>query len=136
MSVSKNVDVIWNLDEVEIYKLLGASGAGTEDSLDAIDSYRSIKSFAANNNGAIAESQLDEWLIEKGKVVYEKTWGAIKSIVCHIHNEGLSIVGDQNLVSYIVSAVMAVVRISSALILLVVTLAVKFGLDKLCPIPE
>lgn len=133
MTVSSDVDAVWDLDSEQLIIRLGVSEMGTEDANEALVSFNKLEAFAGDTNGIVAKSSLVDWLREKGKALFERTWALIKEKVCAIHQEGVNIDDDKDLTKYIVAAVTAALNVTNALAVLVISIAVKKGLDDMCP---
>lgn len=106
---------------------------GTEDATEALESYEKLEALVGKEDGIASKSRLIDWLMEKGQALFEKTWAAIKDTVCYIHREGLNIDDNKTLAKYLAAAVVAAGSVTNALAVLVVSIAVKNGLDNMCP---
>ncbi len=129
--IQSDVDTVWNMDDQEVYRLLGLAQMGTKSVTLAKKSMSSVMSAAANTNAKEAMASISGSLEVGGISYFEELWGNIKGIICQIYNDKLQIEG-KDLAAYLVAALVSAVSISSALAVLVITIAVKRGLDKMC----
>ena len=130
--VSHDVDAVWDMDETSLIELLGVSQMGTEAVADSLESYALLSSVAAETDGIIAKSNLTHSLKAKGQAFFTKLWNSIKEIICHIYTENLPVEGDKDLAKYLVGVIVAAGKLTNALAALIITIAVKKGLDTLC----
>jgi hypothetical protein len=131
--IKNDVDAVWEMDDQEVYRLLGLAQMGTNSVTEAKKSMGLIMSVAANTDADDATASVSTSLEKQGKTFLKKVWAEIKGIVCQIYNEKLQIDG-KDLAAYLVAAIAAAVSISHALLVLVITLMVKRGLKKMCAI--
>jgi hypothetical protein len=125
-----------SMTEDELLESLGIAAIGTEDIKDVVSSREFLQSVAAESNSESAARLLSSSLLGRGKTFFWKLWEKVKGIVCYIHNEGIKIEGDADLVKYLVGVIVAAGAIANGLAVLVVTIAVKMGLTNLCPTPK
>jgi hypothetical protein len=65
--------------------------------------------------------------------VFEKRWSQIKKVVCKFYSDGTKVDG-KDLVTAIVAAIAVALKITAGWVIVVVTIAVKQGLGKMCGI--
>jgi hypothetical protein len=130
--VAQQVQTAWTMSEEDLYKHLGMADLGTRSVTEAVDSMNMLISAAANTDAASATLFLGQSLLENGHRVFELLWGGLKDLVCTIYSEKSSIGDAKDLATYIAAVVVAAGAISNPLAVLVITIAVKKGLDNLC----
>lgn len=126
---------VWDMDEDQLYHFLGMNSLGTKDIAESVDSMNMLMSAAANTDGALAKKILNKHLRIKGEALFKHAWESVKGIVCTIYEEQISI-GGKDLVAYLVAVIVAAGALTNALAVVVITIAVKKGLDKLCKVPK
>lgn len=131
--IAQQVLEAWNMSEDDLYKHLGMASLGTRSFSESVSSMNMLMSTAANTNAAVATKSLGDSLLEKGKEFFEWSWKRIKGIVCTIYT-GKTNIGDKDLATYIAGVVAAAGTVTNPLAALIITIAVKKGLDKLCAI--
>lgn len=131
--LAQQVQQAWNMSADDLYKQLGMASLGTSNFTESIDSMNLLMSVASNTDAHLATKSLGDNLLNKGKVVFTQTWNSIKDLVCTIYNEKILLEG-KDLATYIIAAIIAAGRLVNALATLIVTLAVKKGLTKMCAI--
>jgi len=131
--IKSDVDKVWNMDDNEIYHYLGLAKMGTTNIMESEVSIKKLMSIAANTNADEAKRSLFVNLEELGKKYFKETWNAIKKIVCRIYTDKLQIEGKE-LVVYLVAAILEVIKIANPLLILIITLAVRQGLNILCEV--
>jgi len=131
--MAQQVQQAWNMSDDDLYKQLGMASLGTSNFTESIDSMNMLMSVANNTDAHLATKSLGDNLLNKGKVVFTQTWNSIKGLVCTIYNEKILLEG-QDLATYIIAAIIAAGKLANALATLIVTLAVKKGLAKMCAI--
>lgn len=122
-----------SLDELE--ETLGVTAIGSEGLDDAVTGRSVLFSVAAEGNKESAERFLSSTLKTKGRALFTKLWKIIREAVCYAYREGLPVKDDADIVKYLVGAAVAAAKITAGLAILIVTIAVKMGLDKMCPVP-
>ncbi len=133
IQIEKDAKAAWSMDDEEIYRLIGLVKMGTESVMEAKKSIGFVMSVAGNNDTDVAIALTNSTFLEKGKRHFRELWDGLKKIVCEIYARNLKLEG-KDLVTYIVAAIMATVNIANALLVLIITIAVKKGLDKLCAV--
>lgn len=129
--IKRDVDAAWSMNDDEIYRLLGLAQMGTRNVAEATKSMKLVMSAAANTNVAEATASVSASLEAEGKNYFEELWENFKEIICQIYSEKLPIAG-KDLAAYLVAAIVAAGAITNALAVLVITIAIKRGLDKMC----
>lgn len=129
--LKRDVEAIWNMEDKEVYSLLGLAEMGTKNITQAQKSMSFIMLAAANTNRGEAVAAVSDSLEEDGKNYFEELWEKIKGVICQIYNDKLQIEG-KDLAAYLVAAIVSAISISNALAVLVITIAVKRGLDNMC----
>ena len=136
----KVVEQLFALDEDELFKRLGILDAGQgEDLVEAMHSLDRVRSLgqepfraAGGHDESFSDDVLD-WLKEKGMALFNQVWGEAKAIVCKLYRDKATVADNKDLIAYLVPLVVSAVTDAAApLLLLVVTIAVKRGLDSLC----
>jgi hypothetical protein len=130
--VAQQVQTAWTMSEEDLYKHLGMADLGTRSVTEAVDSMNMLMTAAANTDSASATMSLGQSLMEKGQRVFVSLWDGLKEVVCTIYKDKTGIGDAKDLVTYLVAAVVAAGTISNPLAVLVITIAVKKGLDTLC----
>jgi len=130
--VSKDVDAVWDMDEDALTELLGVSQMGTDAVEDSLHSFGMLATVAGESDGVKAKADLSDYLKHKGAAFFKKLWKRVRETVCHIYSEGLPVEGDKDLAKYLAGIVIAAGKLTNALAVLVITIAVKKGLDALC----
>lgn len=131
--IKQDVEDVWKMKEGEIYRHLGLAYMGTTNVVAARMSMKRVMSAAASTDAETAVDLLSKTLEKDGKKHFNATWKKIKKIACQLYSSKPKL-GGKDLVEYLVTAVAALVSITSAVAILVITLAVKYGLDKLCSV--
>jgi hypothetical protein len=129
--IKRDVDAAWAMKDDEIFRLLGLAQMGTRNVIEATKSMKFVMAAVANTNAAVATASVSGSLEAEGKSFFEELWEKIKEIICQIYSEKLPIDG-KDLVAYLVAAIVAAGAITNALAVLVITIAIKKGLDKMC----
>lgn len=101
-----DVSTAWDMNEEQLYALLG--------------------------DGSNA-SRLTPLNLNVSSLAFQKRWLQIKSFVCKFYSDGVKVDG-KDLVTAIVAAIGAALNIAAGWVIVVVTIAVKQGLDKMCGI--
>ena len=131
--IKTDVDATSTMKDDEIYRLLGLAQMGTQNVAEATKSMKLVMSAAANINVAEATTSVSGSLEADGKNYFEELWDSIKDIICQIYSEKLPVDG-KDLVAYLVAAIVAAGAIANALAVLVITIAVRKGLNNMCGI--
>ena len=146
-NIEQEVQDAWNMSEEDLYKHLGMVSLGTNSLSESTRSMNMLMSMAANPDAEIATNTLWENLLENGRNYFARAWNALKDIICTIYKGNDKLEG-KDLVSYIVGELLGMIGgaiaagtllagiISNPLLILVITIAVKKGLDLLCAIPK
>lgn len=127
----EEIEAAWKMDEGEIYRHLGLAQMGTRSVLEARSSLKKVMAAAASERIEASTKSLSLSLEKEGKKTFKDAWKAIKGIVCKVYCMKPKVSG-KDLVESLVGVAAAAVSITSAILILVVTLAVKIGLTKLC----
>jgi hypothetical protein len=130
-AAAKQVQPIWAMREDELLRLLGMASLGTESTKEAIGSMKMLMSAAKTENVTSATGILDDGLWKRGRELFDSMWAGFKGIVCTIYRDKVTVEGKE-LAAYLAAAVAAATGIANPLAALVITIAVKRGLDKLC----
>lgn len=136
MSLEDEITRAMALSNEELIETLGVTALGTAGTEEAASSRTILLSVAEEMNPIAARSLLSKSLMERGEALFSKLWEQTKGIVCYIYREGIKVEEEADLVKYLAGAIIAAGAIANALVVLVVTIAVKRGLDLLCPVPE
>ena len=131
--VAKQVQQAWDMSDDDLYKQLGMASLGTSNFTESVSSMNMLMSVATNTDAHLATKSLGGSLLSKGKVFFAETWNSIKGLVCTIYNEKI-LLGDKDLAAYIIAAIVAAGMLTNALAILIITLAVKKGLNTMCAI--
>jgi hypothetical protein len=126
------VQEVWNMSEEDLYKHLGMASLGTESVSEAFGSMEMLMSTARNTDAKLASESLGDSLLKRGQRVFVSLWDGLKEVVCTIYKDKTGIGDAKDLVAYLVAAVVAAGTISNPLAVLVITIAFKKGLEKLC----
>jgi len=129
----KDFDSVWAMSEEDAYRHLGMASLGNTTVAESVHSMRMLTAAAADSNGTEASRALGDGLLEKGKEYFQWLWKGLKEIVCTIYKGKIAIEKDQDLAKYLVDIVVTAGKITLPLAALVISTAVKLGLDKLCP---
>ncbi len=129
--IKRDVDTAWAMKDDEIYRLLGLAQMGTKNVTEAAKSLNLVMAAAMSTNISKATTSVSGTLEAEGKKYFEQLWKNVRGIICQIYSEKLPVDG-KDLVTYLVVAIVAAGAITNALAVLVITIAVKKGLDKLC----
>lgn len=132
--IKKDIDLVWEMNEEEIYKQLGLASMGTESMVEAVGSMKFIMSTAANTNTVAATKSIEKSLAKKGRNYFDRLWRKVRDIACKIYSEKLPIGDKKDLAAYIVSILASATKIGNPLLVLIVTIAIKKGLDKMCKV--
>lgn len=132
--VAQQIDAIWDMSKEDIYKQLGVASLGTESTIEAANSLKFLKSTAANDDGAVSVQNLEDMLLDHGKKYFDKLWNGVKGIVCTIYHQGKPIGDAKDLAAYIVGLLVTAGKIVNPLAAMVIVVAVKIGLDMMCPV--
>lgn len=115
----------------DLYANLALTDAGTAGtmglSLSSLSSMKAIMSAEGAASGGILH-----WLVEKGRALFDALWPAAKSLVCAIYKEDS---GDSDLkgwVAKVAAALVGLLNVTAAVAILVVSIAIKLGLDAIC----
>lgn len=133
LDVAQQIDVVWDMSEDDLYKHLGMASLGTESASEAASSMKFLMSTAENSDGAVSKRNLADTLLERGKKAFEVLWNGLKDIVCTIYREGQPVGDAKDLSAYIVGILITTGKIANPLAAIVITIAVKKGLDLMCP---
>lgn len=131
--VAQQVQEAWSMSVEDLYKHLGMASLGARSFSESKSAMNMLMSAAANTDAKLATKSLGDSLLENGEAFFNWLWDDVKGIVCTIYNDKTAIGDAKDLASYIVGVVVAAGTISNPLAVLVITIAVKKGLDKLCP---
>lgn len=133
--ISQNVDqqlgTAWEMSEDELYKHLGMASLGTESISESVGSMNMLMSIAENTNARLATESLGKNLLAKGKSLFSWLWDQIKTIVCAAYKDKINI-GGKELAKYLLDIIVAAGKLTNAIAILVITIAIKKGLAKLC----
>lgn len=119
-------------DVEELYADLALTDAGTAGTLGLnLSGLSTMKGIM--NAEAAAAGDIWSWLVQKGKALFNDLWPQMKSLVCEIYKED----GDDasvlaGWVAKVATAILTIVNVTAAVAILVVTIAIKVGLNKLC----
>ena len=118
-----------NLDD--LYASLALTDAGNAGAMGlSLNSLSSLKSVMSAENAA--PGGIIGWLIQKGRALFNSLWPAAKALVCGIYKEDS---GDSDLkdwVARVAAALVGLLNITAAVAILIVTIAMKLGLDAIC----
>jgi hypothetical protein len=115
----------------DLYADLAITDAGTAGSLGLdLESLGSIKAVMAAEDASPAN--IASWLISKGKALFNQLWPAAKAVVCQIYGEDKGDTDLKGWVARVAAAIVGLLNITAAAAILVVTIALKLGLDALC----
>jgi hypothetical protein len=128
----KQVREAWEMSDEELYKRLGLASLGTRSFAESTVSMQLLLSSAGDTNAAHATRVLCDDLLEKGRIYFAWLWNNLKNFVCIIHGDGNAIGEGRDLVAYIAGILIAAGKISNPIAVLVITIAVRKGLDELC----
>lgn len=131
--VAQQVQQAWDMSDDDLYKQLGMASLGTSSFTESVGSMNMLMSVATNTDAHLASKSLGDNLLNKGKVFFAQTLNSIKGLMCTIYNEKIML-GDKDLAAYIIAAIVAAGILTNALAIMIVTLAVKNGLAKVCAI--
>ena len=134
MDAAQQVDAVWDKSEDDLFKYLGMAYLGTVSIDESIDSMNALVSVAGDSNADSAISTLGNNLQVKGQHYFKLLWDDLKGVVCTIYNGKTNIDQEKDLAAYLVDVVIAAGKIANPLAALVITIAVKKGLDKLCAV--
>lgn len=122
-------DSLFNLDEIErtdledLYGQLGIAATGTDPhtalGLESVTSFHGELKIAGFNP--------IEWLIRKGKEVFNRYWPAVRDTVCKFWKDS----GD-DWVKQAADAVAKLLGLPGAVVALIIKIAVKLGFDAVC----
>jgi hypothetical protein len=130
-NVAQQVEQAWVMSDEDLYRHLGMASLGTSSFTESIGSMKMLVATANNTDANLATKSLGDNLLNKGKVFFAQTLDRVKGLICTIYNGNMK-VGDKDLAAYIVAAIVAAGTLTNALAVLIVTIAVKQGLTKLC----
>lgn len=130
--VTQQFEAAWSMSEDELYEHLGMASLGTESVSEAVGSFQMLKSMAASTD-SVETAQLFGGLLERGKKYFWKLWEGIKEAVCKAYREGDAIGDKKDLGAYLVGVVIKAGKIVNPLASFVIAVAIKLGLDTLCP---
>lgn len=133
--IRQDAAAAWEMKEEEIYRTLGLARLGTGTLAEARNSMKFVMSVAASANVSEATASAAGTLEEEGRSYFEELWNSVKAIICQVHSEKLPVAG-KDLVSTLAAVIVAAGAITNALAVLVITIAVKRGLDFMCGIPD
>lgn len=134
IDIVQQIDVIWNMSEDDLYKHLGMASLGTESMSEAVSSMQFLMSTAENTDSAVSKRNLADTLLERGKKTFDVLWNGLKNIVCSIYRGGQPVGDAKDLSAYIIGILIETGKIANPFVALVITIAVKKGLDLLCPV--
>lgn len=116
----------------DLYANLALTDAGTAGtmglSLNSLSSLKSVMSAEGATSGGVLS-----WLIHKGKALFNSLWPGAKSLVCAIYKQD----GDdqsklKGWVEKVAAALVGLLNITAAVAILIVSIAIKLGLDAIC----
>ena len=114
----------------KLYADLALAEAGSQSDIGAATA--SLEAFRSEFAVAGAGDVLG-WLARRGKAIFERAWPAARAVTCKIYQEdgkeGSKLAGW---VEKAAAAVLAAISVTWAVAVLIVTIAVKLGLDALC----
>ncbi len=131
--VVQQVEQAWVMSDEDLYRHLGMASLGTSNFNESVGSMKMLMSTAANTDADLATKSLGDSFLSAGQVFFAQMWDSLKGVVCSIYNDKINI-GDKDLAAYIVGILLAAGTITNALAVLIVTIAVKKGLNNLCAI--
>lgn len=138
-NINNATEMAWNLSIDEAYQQLGLAEAGNENLEGAIRSMATVRGYALHSYGDVSVRSMSEWFYSKGLEYFKKIWNSIKKIACEIYRKDVEVKDGKDLVKYIAEKVieagtaLGIAAIGNAVVILVITIAVKQGLDALCP---
>lgn len=134
MSIQNEVESVWEMSEDQLLANLGLADIATKDNAAALKSYDKVVSLLNNQDKTMTHQDAFEWIRENGIEAFKRIWKTIKESVCQIYHENTSVEDDKGLAVYLSGIVVATLGITNALAVLVITIAVKRGLDNMCPV--
>lgn len=116
----------------DLYADLAITDAGTAGSMGLdLESLTSIRAIMRAEDAA--PDNIISWLVNKGKAIFNKLWPAAKAVVCAVYKEDGGDSGDlKGWVAKVAAMLVGLLNITAAAAILVVTIAIKLGLDALC----
>jgi hypothetical protein len=135
MTLEKNINSAFDMTDEELIEALGVASLGNVEFGDAITTRAGLISIKAGAPSIFSEPGFWDKLKIAGEAFFLKLWNEVKAIVCYVYRKDLKIEDDLDLIKYLVGLVVALGTISNPLAVLVITIAVKRGLDLLCPLP-
>lgn len=131
--VVEQIDEIWNLNEEELYRRLGMASLGTENALEAAGSMQFLIAVAANTDAMAARHFLSENLLTRGQTFFNRLWSSAKEIICTTYHEGHRVGDTKDMAAYLVDILVNAGRIANPLATVVVIIAIRRGLERMCP---
>lgn len=135
-SLQTEIDSAWKMSDEQIYTYLGISAAGTGNVQPTISDMYSLMSTGKVNN--MEEAMSFRWggFLEIGKSFFNQAWAGMRDQICQLHEQNSEVLDEKSLTSIIVTAIVGAAGITQAIAVLLVTLAVRQGLNMLCSVPQ
>lgn len=133
--IKSEISAAWELDTDALYRHLGMASLGTISMEESKKSMSFVLAHATSMNAAASEDSFLDRLLDKGKALFDWMWSELKGAVCEIYNKKTPIGDAKDLAEYIATGLILAGKTVNPVVTIVVVIAVRKGLDALCPVP-
>lgn len=132
--IESQIELALSMSEDDLLQALGATSTGNASVQEATVLGGLLAKSSSSNQMILDQHHFSaSHLIDLGEALFAKMWPKVRGMICHVYLDETK-VGDKDLATYLVGLLVAALSISNALAILLVTLAIKRGLDMLCPV--